>query len=111
MVKIELHATNVDARVLEMCEVELEVITWTRPDIEFINFYLAETYNGEGRILKLPKSKLPGLAAHLDAASVEVRAIEGTTVVLAVAVDVPREVFMAAQEDGWPPCPLPLQLF
>lgn len=107
MIKIALHATNVEARVLAMCEPGLEVTTWTLPGIEFIYFFIAGTYSGQGRIIKLHKSKVPGLTALLDNASVEIRAIEGTTCILAIELDVSEQAFAAAQEEGWPPSSLP----
>lgn len=107
MVTIELRAINVEERILAMCAVGDEAIIWTRPDIDFINFYADHTCGGDGRILKLSKSKIPGLTAYLDQASAEVHAIEGTTCVLSIGVDIGEREFFVAQEAGWPPAPLP----
>lgn len=108
MVLIELSATNVAAHVLPVCEVDLEVIIWTRAEIDFIHFFASGTYGGHGRIAKLPKSKIPGLTAYLDNASAEIGAVEGSTCVIKIQIEVDERDFFGAQEAGWPPTPLHL---
>jgi hypothetical protein len=97
MVVIELSATNVDAHVLPMCTVGLEVILWTLPHLEFICFFAAGTCGGQGRIIKLAKSTIPGLTAYLSEASAEISAIEGSTCVIKIEIEADESSFAKAQ--------------
>jgi hypothetical protein len=103
MTIIELRALNVEERILGLCAVGDEAIAWTRSDLDFICFYAERTCGGDGRIIKLPKVQIPGLAIHLDMATAEISAIEGTTCVIRIVIEVDEREFFAAQDAGWPP--------
>jgi hypothetical protein len=103
IVAIELFATNVDAHVLPMCTVGLEVTLWTLPHLEFICFFAVGTYGGQGRIIKLAKSTIPGLTVYLSEASAEISEVKGSTCVIKIEIEVDESNFAEAQRHGWLP--------
>jgi len=107
MVLIEFRALNVDPAVAALCNVGDDVVIWDLPHIDFMCFYAPGTGGGGGRIAKLPKAKIPGLTAYLDRAIAEVRAIEGTTCIIDIKIEVDERDFFRAQDAGWPPAKLP----
>lgn len=107
MVTIDLRALNVDADTLSICAAGDDVVIWELTHLDFMCFYAGGTCGGGGRIIKLPKAQIPGLTAFLDKAVATVRAIEGTSCILNIEIDVSEREFFGAQEAGWPPVPLP----